>query len=59
MKKVVFYEKFNIGHRAYIGDFIRKYGKPYKEENDSYHRLPYSGDIKESKTDSLSSPISW
>ena len=33
----------------YIKDFIEKYGKPYDEATDDYHREPYVGDVKAGK----------
>jgi len=35
----------------YIKDFIEKYGTPYDEETDDYHREPYVGDISEGKNE--------
>ena len=35
----------------YINDFIQKYGRPYDEEKDTYHRKPYVGDVSEGKND--------
>lgn len=33
----------------YINEFIEKYGKPYNEETDDYHREPFVGDVSEGK----------
>ena len=33
----------------YINDFIEKYGTPYNEETDNYHREPFVGDVSEGK----------
>lgn len=35
----------------YINEFIEKYGKPYNEETDDYHRDPFVGDVSEGKSD--------
>jgi len=37
----------------YIKDFIEKYGKPYDEEADDYHREPFVGDVSEGKNDPI------
>ena len=33
----------------YINDFIEKYGTPYNEETDDYHREPFVADVSEGK----------
>ncbi len=33
----------------YINEFIEKYGTPYNEETDDYHREPFVGDVSEGK----------
>jgi transposase-like protein len=35
----------------YINDFIERYGTPYNEETDDYHREPFVGDVSEGKSD--------
>ncbi|MDR9788360.1 MAG: DNA methyltransferase [Peptococcaceae bacterium MAG4] len=35
----------------YIGEFIKRYGKPYDEATDTYERTPYVGDVSEGKND--------
>lgn len=37
----------------HIADFIKKYGNPYDEATDDYHREPFVGDISEGKTDPI------
>lgn len=37
----------------FIDEFIEKYGRPYDEENDSYHREPFTADISEGKNDPI------
>lgn len=37
----------------YINDFIEKYGTPYDEEKDDYHRGPFVGDVSEGKNDPI------
>jgi len=37
----------------YINEFIEKYGTPYDEETDEYHREPYVGDVSEGKNDPI------
>lgn len=37
----------------FIGDFIRKYGTPYDEETDDYHREPFAADVSEGKNDPI------
>jgi len=37
----------------FINDFIEKYGTPYDEENDDYHREPYAADVSEGKNDPI------
>jgi DNA modification methylase len=37
----------------YINEFIEKYGKPYNEETDNYHREPYIGDVSEGKGEAI------
>lgn len=36
-----------------IADFIRRYGKPYDPENDTYERPPFVADIREGKNDPI------
>ena len=33
----------------HIGEFIEKWGKPYDEATDDYHREPYVADVSEGK----------
>jgi DNA modification methylase len=35
----------------FIEEFIKKYGKPYDEETDDYHREPFAEDVEEDKHD--------
>ncbi len=35
----------------FVGRFIEKYGHPYIEEDDDYHREPYAADVAEDKHD--------
>lgn len=37
----------------FIGDFIKKYGKPFDEEKDNYHREPFAADVSEGKNDPI------
>ena len=37
----------------YINEFIEKYGKPYNEETDNYHREPFVGDVREGKNNPI------
>jgi len=37
----------------YINEFIEKYGKPYDEATDDYHREPFVGDVSEGKNDPI------
>lgn len=37
----------------FIKDFIEKYGKPYDEETDDYHREPFAADVSEGKNDPI------
>lgn len=37
----------------YINEFIEKYGKPYNEETDDYHREPFVGDVSEGKGEAI------
>ena len=37
----------------FIEDFIKKYGKPYDEETDDYHREPFAADVSEGKNDPI------
>jgi hypothetical protein len=37
----------------HIAEFIRKYGKPYDEATDDYHREPYVADVSEGKGDPI------
>jgi len=37
----------------YINEFIEKYGKPYNEETDDYHREPFINDVSYGKNDPL------
>lgn len=44
----------------YINEFIEKYGKPYNEETDDYHREPFVGDVSEGKNDAIYSEyLKW
>jgi hypothetical protein len=42
---------FTAYPNPYIKDFIEKYGTPYNEDTDDYHREPYVGDISEGKNE--------
>lgn len=37
----------------FIEDFIKKYGKPYDEDTDDYHREPFAADVSEGKNDPI------
>ena len=37
----------------HIGEFIEKWGKPYDEATDDYHREPYVTDVSEGKNDPI------
>lgn len=37
----------------YLGEFIRRYGKPYDEATDTYQRQPFVADITEGKNDPI------
>ena len=37
----------------HIGEFIAKWGKPYDEATDDYHREPYVADVSEGKNDPI------
>ncbi len=37
----------------HIGEFIKKWGKPYDEATDDYHREPYVTDVSEGKNDPI------
>jgi DNA modification methylase/DNA-directed RNA polymerase subunit RPC12/RpoP len=37
----------------FIEDFINKYGTPYIEETDNYHREPFTADVSEGKHDTM------
>lgn len=37
----------------FIEDFIKKYGKPYDEGTDDYHREPFAADVSEGKNDPI------
>lgn len=37
----------------FIGEFIKKYGKPYDPETDNYHREPFAADVSEGKNDPI------
>lgn len=37
----------------YIEDFVREHGKPYGEEDDTYHREPFTADVSEGKHDPM------
>jgi len=37
----------------YINEFIEKYGKPYDEETDDYHREPFVGDVSVGKNNPI------
>lgn len=37
----------------FINDFINEYGTEYDEETDNYHRVPFSYDVVEGKTDPI------
>jgi DNA modification methylase len=37
----------------HIADFIKKYGKPYDETSDDYHREPFVADVSEGKNDPI------
>jgi len=37
----------------YINYFIEKYGTPYDEETDNYHREPFVGDVSEGRNDPI------
>src|ERR1700675_1605871 len=37
----------------WLADFVRRYGKPYDPDTDSYHREPLAVDASEGKTDPL------
>ncbi|NSW83905.1 MAG: DNA methylase [Syntrophothermus sp.] len=37
----------------YLGEFIRRYGKPYDEATDTYQRTPFVADVTEGKNDPI------
>ncbi|KAF0196955.1 MAG: hypothetical protein FD169_627 [Bacillota bacterium] len=37
----------------FIGEFIKKHGKPYDPETDDYQREPFAADVSEGKTDPI------
>ena len=37
----------------FIGEFIEKFGTPYDEETDDYHREPFAADVSEGKNDPI------
>ena len=37
----------------FIEEFITKYGTPYAESTDNYHREPFAADVSEGKSDAL------
>lgn len=37
----------------FIEDFIKKYGTPYDEATDDYHREPFAADVSEGKSDPI------
>jgi len=37
----------------HIAEFIEKWGKPYEEETDDYHREPFVADVSEGKSDAI------
>jgi len=37
----------------HIKEFIEKFGKPYDEKKDTYHREPFVGDVREGKNDPI------
>lgn len=37
----------------YINEFIEKYGTPYNETTDNYHREPFVGDVSEGKGEAI------
>lgn len=37
----------------FIGEFIKKYGKPFNPETDTYHREPFAADVSEGKNDPI------
>jgi len=38
---------------SHIAEFIERWGKPYDEETDDYHREPYAADVSEGKNDPI------
>lgn len=41
---------FTACPNPYINDFIRIFGKPYSENDDTYAKTPFEGDVSESKS---------
>ncbi len=41
----------------HIAEFIEKWGTPYDEATDDYHREPYVGDVSEGKSDPIYKPM--
>src|SRR5690606_2400112 len=37
----------------FINQYLDKYGSPYDEKNDDYHREPYMEDVSEGKSDPI------
>ena len=43
----------------HIKEFTEKFGKPYDEKKDTYHRDPFVGDVREGKNDSIYNVCSY
>lgn len=43
----------------HIKEFIEKFGKPYDEKNDTYHRAPFVGDVREGKNNPIYNAYSY
>ncbi len=44
---------FTLCPNPFIKDFIKKFGTPYHEENDHYHKEPFATDVKEGKNEPI------